>query len=427
MSRPESQHTGVLKIGIVADDLTGACDSGVEFLRCSESVTVLVGRDTPSEADDLEGIVVHNTQSRNLSPKDAYDAVFEATRRCLWAGRDLVLKKVDSALRGNFGVEIAAVMDAAKARVAFVLPAIPEAGRTTIGGVQHIGGVPIAESFYANDPEHPVTESSVLAQAEAGSGRKAGLISLEDVRTGKTAEVAHRLQDRGAAIIVVDARLDRDLQNAVRDLMEPRQEAVFVGCQGLAETLAGLFPKVNKRHHAPSSLKSPALFICGTLHPRSRRQLEVGARARQLVLLEVDSNRILEPYTGKGVLTEMVSKCRDTASAAQNIGIRIRKTGAKPPAKCCERILAFLSDVCREIVTSVDVGTLVLTGGETAYSICYSLGVRALKLHARIAPLVVACEAVGGPCDGKTFVLKGGSIGPEDLVSRIHRFLYTGK
>ena len=153
----------------------------------------------------------------------------------------------------------------------------------------------------------------------------------------------------------------------------------------------------------------------------------MGARARELVLLEVDSSRILEPHTGKGVLTEMVSKCRDAASATQNIGIRIRKPGENPPAECCQRILAFLSEVCHEVANSVDVGTLVLTGGETAYSICRRLGVRALKLHTRIAPLVVACEAVGGACDGKTFILKGGSIGPEDLVSRIHNFLYTRK
>ena len=101
-----------------------------------------------------------------------------------------------------------------RAPAAFLLPAIPEAGRETVGGIQHINGVPIAESFYANDPEHPVTESCVLTLAEKESGRKAGLVSLEEVRAGKTAEAARSLQKEGRDLTVVDARSPGDLRAA---------------------------------------------------------------------------------------------------------------------------------------------------------------------------------------------------------------------
>lgn len=413
-SVPHGHRAG--PINIIADDLTGACDSGVEFLSCAPSVLVQVSPDSPEAAAGKGDIVVLNTQSRRLSPEDAYGRVFQAASRMISSGAAVIFKKVDSALRGNFGREIAALMDAANASAAFILPAIPDAGRQTIGGVQHIDGVPVGETFYAHDPEYPVCESSVPRLAEAASGRKSGLIPLEDVRAGRTAERAGKLQQAGCQIIVVDAETDNDLRLAVAALARQPQYRLFVGCQGLAKALAAQFGDSNKNRPDGGTLPGPMLCVWGTLHPQSRRQLQAAAESGAIVRLEANADDLVDEDPAERSLKRLVEGCSGSLKKGKHAAMCLRCQSEKFAPELWEPSLRFLSEFSRRVVERGPISTLFLTGGETAYSVCQALGVHTLKLHARIAPLVVASKVVGGPCDGMVIVTKGGSIGPDDLL-----------
>lgn len=408
-----------LRVGVIADDLTGACDSGIEFLPCVPSVLVQVSPDSPEPAAGTCDIVVHNTQSRRLSPQDAYARVFGVASRVISSGAGLILKKVDSALRGNFGRETAAVMDAANDSVAFILPAIPDAGRQTIGGVQHINGVPIAETFYARDPEYPVCESSVLRLAEAGSGRRAGLIPLEDVRAGRTAETAAKLQQAGCQLIVVDAETDDDLYRAVAGLVGQPRYSLFVGCQGLAKALAAHFGGSKGRHADVEPLAGPMLCVCGTLHPQSRRQLHVAAESGAVARLELNADDMAGERRTERSLNNVVQCLARNLREGEHVAVCLSCQAERFSAELCERAIGFLAEVSRRTLESARVSALFLTGGETAYSVCRAIGVETLKLHVRIAPLVVASRVVGGPCEGMLIITKGGSIGPDDLLCTI--------
>ncbi len=408
-----------LRVGVIADDLTGACDSGIEFLPWAPSVLVQVSPDSPEPAAGDRDVIVHNTQSRNLSPQDAYETVFRTTRRLISSGAAVIFKKVDSALRGNFGAEIAAVMDATGATVAFILPAIPEAGRQTIGGVQHINGVPIAETFYARDPEYPVCESSVLRLAEAGSGGKAGLIPLEDVRAGRTAETAAKLQQAGCQLIVVDAETDDDLHRAVAGLVGQPRYSLFVGCQGLAKALATHLGSSEDQQAGFERLAGPMLCVCGTFHPQSRRQLQVAVESGAVVRLELDADDMAGERRTERSLNNLVQTCVGNLKKREHTAVCLRCQPEQFEPELWEPALRFLSEFSRRVLERAPVSALFLTGGETAYSICRALGVHTMKLHVRIAPLVVASRVVGGPCDGMVIITKGGSIGPDDLLCTI--------
>ncbi|TMA37061.1 MAG: four-carbon acid sugar kinase family protein, partial [Deltaproteobacteria bacterium] len=131
---------------IIADDLTGACDIGAEMLPWPAGVVVQPAAGGSSPAGALG---VRNTQSRTLSPAEAASRVSGVLDdlRIGWSG--IVLKKIDTGLRGPLGAEIDAAMDVLGASEAFVLPAIPEVGRTTEQGRQMIGGVPVHRTAFA--------------------------------------------------------------------------------------------------------------------------------------------------------------------------------------------------------------------------------------------------------------------------------------
>jgi uncharacterized protein YgbK (DUF1537 family) len=354
-----------------------------------------------------------------LSPEGAYGRVFRAASRVGSSGHGVIFKKVDSALRGNFGREIAAMMDAANVKVAFILPAIPDAGRQTIGGIQHIDGVPIAETFYAKDAECPVCESSVLRRAEAGSGRKAGSIPLADVRAGRIAETAAKLQQAGCQLIVVDAETADDLHRAVAALAGQPHYRLFVGCQGLAKALASHFHSSEGNHRARDPLPGPMLCVWGTLHPQSRRQLQTAAERGNIVRFEVNASEIAEEEQAERSLEKVVEGCGGSLKKGKHAAICLRCQSEDFAPELWEPALRFLSEFSRRVMEQAPVSTLFLTGGETAYAVCQALGIHTLKLHARIAPLVVTSKVVGGPCDGMFIVTKGGSIGPDDLLCTI--------
>lgn len=115
-----------MRINIVADDLTGACDTGAAFPGA-----VVVLREPAPDAQ----VLVYSTDSRGMSPGDAAHAV-----RALWdrlPPADLTYKKIDSMLRGNVGAELAAV----GAGPAVICPAFPEQGRTVRAGIAYPSGV----------------------------------------------------------------------------------------------------------------------------------------------------------------------------------------------------------------------------------------------------------------------------------------------
>src|SRR5437899_2065390 len=130
---------------VIADDLTGACDVGAALHALGMPV-VIESIDAPATDRTNDGaLLVRNTQSRTLAPVAAVARVRRALADAPRTPDGLVLKKIDTALRGPLGAEIDATIDAVGAALALVLPAIPDAGRTTVGGRQLVDGVPVHE------------------------------------------------------------------------------------------------------------------------------------------------------------------------------------------------------------------------------------------------------------------------------------------
>ena len=88
---------------VIADDFTGALDTGIQFSCFGISVYVLFElkqADLPDAA-----VLIFDAETRHKSPEEAYAVIRETVS---WAGKNQVssiYKKTDSALRGNVGME----------------------------------------------------------------------------------------------------------------------------------------------------------------------------------------------------------------------------------------------------------------------------------------------------------------------------------
>lgn len=153
----------MLKLLVIADDFTGALDTGVQFSNQGIKTTVstntqLFYENIPQNAE----VLVLNTESRHLSFDQAYNRIKQIIEEANNLGIAYIYKKVDSALRGNVSAEVKAILDACDQDIIPFLPAYPEINRILLNGNLYIDDLLVTESVFARDPYEPVTESNVL-------------------------------------------------------------------------------------------------------------------------------------------------------------------------------------------------------------------------------------------------------------------------
>lgn len=145
---------------IIADDFTGALDTGVQFAARGIRTRVVVGANAKLTQQDTDVLVV-DTETRHLPAAQAYAAVEGLVQRAKRAGFAYLYKKTDSALRGNVGAELAALLNASGSRQLVFLPAFPQMNRVTKNGVQYIDDIPVTESPFGVDPFEPVRHAAI--------------------------------------------------------------------------------------------------------------------------------------------------------------------------------------------------------------------------------------------------------------------------
>ena len=147
----------MIELLVIADDLTGAADTGVQFAknRISTAVTDLDSLNDDALWSDFSVLVV-NTSSRHSTPEDSALKVKRVCKAAAKRGVKAFYKKTDSTLRGNIGAELQSFLrSAGRERVMFI-PGFPDAGRIVKNGCLFVNDIPLQETSFNSDPLNPV-------------------------------------------------------------------------------------------------------------------------------------------------------------------------------------------------------------------------------------------------------------------------------
>ena len=126
-----------MKLAILADDLSGACDTGIHFVEHGLGVHVRWRVDPTGEP--AEDVLVLSTTSRSHAVEAVAAKVREAHVAIVQSRRRLIYKKMDSTLKGNVGAEIDAVLECGPQQLALVCPAFSMMGRRLVHGELLLG------------------------------------------------------------------------------------------------------------------------------------------------------------------------------------------------------------------------------------------------------------------------------------------------
>lgn len=388
-----------MPLTILADDLTGACDTGALFTGPGP-VTVAVAPARPGSGQE---VAVLDTESRSLPPAAAARRVAEAWAALApphRAGR--VFKKIDSSCRGQVGVEVEALLEAAGILGALICPAFPEQGRTVIDGVLHIRGEPVERSAVGRDPDFPLATSDVGRLIEAQASRPVRRLSLAEIRD--PGELGRSLDRMGRALVVADAETDRDLARLADAVLNCSPAPLPVGSAGLARAFAARLGLAGPPVAPPRG--SGWLIVAGSLHPTTHSQLralEVAGIGGVRVSLNHD-----RPDAAIAAIAEAVGSGRP-----RFLAIEPPSGSPAPPER--RLAAAALAQVVAAVLDKVTPDLLVLVGGETALAVYQALKADLLQVTGAPRSGLALGRLQGGSGDGVPILTKAGGFGPPDL------------
>jgi uncharacterized protein YgbK (DUF1537 family) len=387
------------RAAVIADDLTGAADSGVQLARAGHRTAVAFLGAAIGAGEDLDAIV-QDTDSRAAGAREAGERVAAAAARL--AGAAVLMKKVDSTLRGPVGAEIAAALAAGGRRVAIVAPAFPGTGRTTEGGVQLVDGEPVHRTRFASDPVAPVREARIAAVLA-----EAGLRDVAQVPAGDPRGVAAAAEL--ARCVVADARTDAELEEIVRAVPDA-STVLWVGSGGLARALGTVHPGPSTAPPAAPADESGApartLVVVGSAHGVAREQVA------RLTAAGVATAGLGLPALGAGAVEACAAQAR--RALARDGACVVHPVGTGDGPELPRRIAAALADVAARLADDGLVTGLVLTGGDTAVGVARGLGATGLRVEDELEPGVPVGRLLG-PRPFRV-VTKAGGFGSPDVL-----------
>jgi uncharacterized protein YgbK (DUF1537 family) len=415
----------IRSILIIADDLTGAADSAVQFRQVGFSAVVLA---RPAEHQAMW----RRTQvvSLSLNTRDASPA---AVRR-LWqrqaptvralARGTLVYQKIDSTLRGHPALEVRLLLDYLGASAAVIAPAFPKLGRHTIDGVHRVYGVPLAETEYARTQTR-VRATSYLPELLALAGDEPPLHLPWQVIDGGVDVVAQWLQERldePCRLITADAADERHLDILARAALPLAGRVLMAGSAGWAERLA----IACKESMADGPASPGVLGVVGSLSAIATRQVQVASQAGATVVqFPSPAAHAMPRETASGwqALTQVLAAGRSAVLWTNPGDLRTTSRAAG------QRALRSLAGTVCELLSTTPVSGLVLVGGDTAQTVFRVLRASGLVLIGEVAPGVPYGRLLDGPFAGLPTATKAGGFGADTVLADCLKFLqrWTGQ
>jgi len=391
-----------MSLTILADDLTGACDTGALFAGRGR-VGLFLEPAAPGPGWDVAAV---DTESRNLPAARAAERVRVAACRMSRRLRDgRVFKKVDSTMRGSVGAEVDALLSAARIRTALLCPAFPAEGRTVVGGVLRVHGVLAHASAVGRDPDYPAPTSDVVEIVQQQTQRPVAHVPLEVVRS-REGELRRALAQATERIIVADAESDADLDAIARaGIAVPG--TVLAGSAGLAGRLAVALG--HARDPVPLPPGRGWLILTGSLHPATGAQIEALTAAGLRGLCVEAGGAPADPADVVAALA-----AHEPAFVASGL------PGTSPSLRERSEMAERLARVAARVLAAVTPDLLCATGGETALALARALDVSRLELlgtpgSGLALAEVVTCRPQASDAPRLVLLTKAGGFGPPDL------------
>ncbi|MBQ9300452.1 MAG: four-carbon acid sugar kinase family protein, partial [Clostridia bacterium] len=385
--------------------------------------TAVVGIEalTPFFIRQAPDVLVVSTETRHQAPQDAYETVYKLVRMAceIWPETALY-KKTDSALRGNVGGELAAMLDAAGVPSIAYIPALPNQGRVTVKGCQLDHGRPIHETVFAIDCYAPVFDAYIPRIIAAQTDIRTLCVPVG--RAGQRTETEAGEKE----IWVYDAETAQDMQTVARALKAQGRQRVTAGCAGFAECLVSMLDLEGMPADVKAARAKRLCMICGSVNPITQRQIDAVRRegmtviplpAAAILSQDFDVERLIRTLLEKlpshdsfAVTTADINEPEEKMAYARRLGL------GREDVRCTisQRLGLLAERLCerdRDLVP-------MLIGGDTLYGFLKAIGGKVVHPVSELQPGCVMSRYVRDH-EERWILTKSGGIGDEKILTKL--------
>ncbi|MDC0738272.1 four-carbon acid sugar kinase family protein [Cognatishimia sp. SS12] len=409
-----------MKLGIIADDFTGASDIALTLAEAGMRVTQFIGvPSAPAPATLEAGVVALKSRT---APVDT--AIRDSLAACDWLiaqGAEQIVLKVcstfDSTAEGNIGPVLEALAERLDARQILVCPAFPENGRSVYQGHLFVNDVLLNESGMQDHPLTPMRDADLRRVLGAQTSWPVAHVPAQIVSQGPDA-ISAALPKR-PAMVIVDAIEDKDLKT-----IGAAAKGVKLLCGGSGIAL-GLPANFNASPAPPAwqATRGKGVIMSGSCSRATRAQ--VAAYRKENAALEIAAEDVMSGKVTAATVADWVnaqpgvplvysSADPDVVRAAQD------RFGAGAAASAIEALFSELAHVLAEQGTA----RIVVAGGETSGAVVKGLNAKALHIGPRIAAGVPIVQLADRPI---ALALKSGNFGAEDFFETALTLMETAQ
>ncbi|WP_456306932.1 3-oxo-tetronate kinase [Muricoccus vinaceus] len=404
-----------MRLGVIADDFTGATDIA-GFLVANGLRTVQINGVPPAGLDVAAEAVVVSLKTRSCPVEEAVSQSLASLEWLRARGCPQFFFKYcstfDSTPRGNIGPVTDALLDALGEDFTVICPVLPVNGRTTYCGYLFVNGVPLAESGMRDHPVTPMTDSNLMRLMDAQSRGRTGSVPSTVMDQGPDAVRAAlaRLKDEGFRYAVLDALNDAHLVVMGQAVAGMR---LVTGGSGLADGMARAWGGADAAAAAAEGKPAGGRAVVLSGSCSSMTNAQVAAYRGVAPSVAVDVARCL---SDPGYAEELAGW-----AAGQPVGLapliyatmepaRLREVqarfGAAEASAAVERFFGALAPR----LEAAGFDRFIVAGGETSGVVTQALGIGGFHIGPQIAPGVPWVRAIGRPL---SLALKSGNFGQE--------------
>ncbi|WP_168582296.1 four-carbon acid sugar kinase family protein [Gephyromycinifex aptenodytis] len=451
---PESLATRVSRTGrvfvVLDDDPTGTqsvADLPVLTAWDVDSLTWAFEQGRPA--------VYVMTNSRSLDPEDAARVNREVARNAAQAAERTgtaitFVSRSDSTLRGHFPLETDVLAQETQAHTGaeidgvIIVPAFPDAGRITVGGIHYAGSTeagftPVGQTEFAADATFGYASSDLRDWVEEKTGGRVSAgqvahIDLTALRSDKEAVVATLRGLHHSQPCVVDAVEENDLRLLASALIE----AEDAGSRFLYR-VGPPFPRarIGQTPRAPLSAQDVeqirrgglaqdaigGLIVIGSHVALTTAQLDALRARRSPCELEIDVEAVLDEARRPAHLSDVVERAA-AALGTGNVVVRTSRTlvrgrDAADSLRIARTVSAALVEVVSGVLRVCPPRFVVAKGGITSSDVASAgLGIARAIVRGPMLPGIVSLwEPIGGPASGIPYIVFAGNVGgPQSLA-----------
>jgi len=406
------------------------------------------------------------TNTRSLDPAEAQGRNREIVINALTAARRAGLcvgfaSRSDSTLRGHFPLEpdtIAATLGAENGGIVdgvVIVPAFPDAGRITVGGVHYTRGsqgtlIPVGETEFARDATFGFTRSSLAEYVEEKSGgripaTRVMTIDLHLIRCGTPGDGAAAIADAldaatSSTPIVVDAVTENDLRILALGLDESERRGKllvyrvgppFVRArigQEIREplTAAEIFPADGTEDRGSAR---GGMIVVGSHVGVTTRQLKALKDAhRSARAVEIDVERLLSDAGAthvSDVVTEITAALAKGDVIVHTSRLLIKTDDPAASLQIARTVSAAVVEVVNRTLKTSPPRFVIAKGGITSSDVAaHGLEIRHAIVRGPMLPGIVSLwEPVDGPASGIPYIVFAGNVGDDQSLADVTRKL----